>query len=577
MTQDATAQLIQKINAQLAQNGQSYHGTNISIFNQTDDLLSNFASYAQILSSASGPIAQAAAASALGAIAANQAAGAAAEASALATATSTGVGAALVLILSFILASIVATEKSGSAESQFLNQLGNDITDIKNATLAGYWQGKFTPIMSAWNTPSGGLGNDLDDLANQGTGGTYVSGDVSHWHEHALAFVNLFIPSRTPNAVIFWERPAVQDEFFFCSPSWYSDPDTAAPWQMYYPLPPNGPPLGGSDQQMVLDPKSMLPFLLIGINSYLKLQALVNFIDPSQPTFTQFLTEYQSDLQEYVNFISSQYKLSVNGIIKREVPNVAKLSDFVYVLNGIGPNKVSEGLTWNGNFGVVDSYPQYGAYQPSPSVVIPDLRVSIASVVVACGPSYIIDVTNETNANKFVDITNGDRTLMEDLADAWIVPWLQNRLTLAMMARWKAIYLFNGLDKVWSIIQKLSSLANQSIPLPPTLDQDGTLAIGNWSARELCKILNVGGDILDEVQDEVQGLTAGGVIGQYSVFKLVAALDNIANGSWGGPPSYSLGPPYVPTAGPGPTRPLGFRDRLAAAAIAEPCPPQTGP
>jgi hypothetical protein len=68
------------------------------------------------------------------------------------------------------------------------------------------------------------------------------------------------------------------------------------------------------------------------------------------------------------------------------------------------------------------------------------------------------------------------------------------------MARWKAIYLYNGYDGVWSIIQRLRDLVGLPALPPVRLDQDDTMATGNWSARELCGLLNVDRDILDGVE-----------------------------------------------------------------------------
>ena len=69
----------------------------------------------------------------------------------------------------------------------------------------------------------------------------------------------------------------------------------------------------------------------------------------------------------------------------------------------------------------------------------------------------------------------------------WIVQWLAIKSILGSMARWKAIYLVNGYDKVWSILQHLAVIvpnSDQALPPAVVLDQDGTIASGNWSVRE---------------------------------------------------------------------------------------------
>jgi hypothetical protein len=581
MTTDATIQIIQMIQAQLSKENKSSWDTNNSLVSQSDSITSHVADYAQILGTAAGPLAQVAVANTLGQIAAANTGGAAAEAAAAeasvtATAGAAGIGALIVLILSFVLGALEASQESGSDLTQFLQQLGTQIQGIENGTIANWWGDNFKSIMSNWDNPAGSIGVDLDNLANEGTGGVDVKHGVSSFHDHAMAFVNFFIPSKTPGAAIFWERPAVPDQFFILASGsgWYQDPQV--PWQNPFPVPPPGPPLGGSDQQMVLDPRSMLPFLLLGIQSYLTIESLINVIDPSQPTLGEFLAKFQGDLQEYASFLSSQYSLAVNGIVKKKIPTSDRLVDYI---SCTGPGPVSQQTffnAWNGFCGVVDSCPPFGSYVPSPPVQILDYPTSM---IYLSAPSYIIGAVRvSVDGGQSLTVPNFDAfnsiqaNLKNDLTNNWIVPWIQDRSILKMMAWWKAIYLMNGYDKVWSIIQTLNVLANQPTNPPLTLDQDGTRASENWSARELCTILKQDGYILSGVQNKSLKTATG----DYSLFSLVQCLDNIAYGGWGGPPSYSIGPPFVASPGPGPARPLGFRDRLAAAAFPQ-VPPQSGP
>ena len=84
------------------------------------------------------------------------------------------------------------------------------------------------------------------------------------------------------------------------------------------------------------------------------------------------------------------------------------------------------------------------------------------------------------------------------------------------------------------------------------------MATGDWSARELCTVLNLDGKIVAGVQ--YGGVKVSPFNPEFSLFALAQVLDNIASGNWGGPPTYSV-------SGKGPARPLGLRDRLSAAAI----------
>ncbi len=137
------------------------------------------------------------------------------------------------------------------------------------------------------------MGTDLDNLANEGIGvqARDVHNDVDKFHDNAMAFVDNLIPSKTPGAESNWERPIVQTQLFSAQQVPYPAPvEEGTPgdapiaigsimgWYGTLPRPLPGPPLGGSAEQMALDPRSALPFLLLGLRSYLTIEALVNFI-----------------------------------------------------------------------------------------------------------------------------------------------------------------------------------------------------------------------------------------------------------------------------------------------------------
>lgn len=565
MTTDATTLLIQRI---LSQEGSPAQGPNANLLGQADSIISTAADYAQILGTSLGPLAQAAGIAAAGGATAAVADAAGQAAALTSSAATAGIGAAVVLIFSFLLAAL--GDDSGSSETEALNQLNSEVMDVEDVVLADYWQNHLTGIISSWNSPTGGLGTDLDNLANEGIRGTDVKNDVAQFHDNALAFVNNFIPSKTPGAEVYWERPFVQSQAFAVKwvPYVWGSVEKALiypviGWYGKLPAPQAGPPLGGSAQQMASDPFSSLPFLLLGIQSYLAIEALVHLIDARQPTFSDFLTEFKGDLQGYASFIYAQHQLAVNGIVKTDLPSNADVLTFLYYVTARvsfpddtplwggspanqytdGSPPPSAGYAWNGVYGAASAYPQYGVYEPSPPVPVP-----------CSSPSSLIDIINAYNMAPQFQQAFGYAFNQKAVLANWTLPWVKARLILGRMARWKAIYLINGYDKVWSIIQNLRALSNQS-PLPAlTLTQDGTIASGNWSMRELCTVLgNLGGDLASPTAGE--GL---GPLGD-SLLTLVQLLDSIVNGNWGGPPS---------TLPSGPPRPLGFRDRLAVAAVA---------
>lgn len=606
MNADATTLLIQRIESQLPQVDVNVQDSNASFLSQVDNVVATAANYAQILGTAAGPIAQTAAVNIVKQIAADQtagqlAAGASAEAAAAAgnaageaasagvAAATAGEAAAIVLIISFAIALIAASDQSGSSQTQQLQELNTEVLGIGNETLATYWQGKLMGIISAWDSPTGGLGTDLDNLANEGTGGTDVKNDVTHFHDHALAFVNNVIPSKTPGAEVYWERPIVPNQAFTAQQVPYpAAVDEGTPvdapiingsimgWYGTLPQPEPGPPLGGSPSQMGKDPRSVLPVLLLGLESYLTIEELVNVIDDSQPKFSDFLAQFSGDLQVYTAFLQAQYKLAVNGIVKTDIPSTSDILSFLYFAaevmrvstfpgdtqwwGGSYPYQAIPGswpyagYTWNGVYGVVNAYPPYGAYESSPPISVP-----------SSSPSYIIDVMNTDSL--LPDINgpfNNAPYLRETILETWTAPWVKVRLQLGIMARWKAIYLINGYDKVWSILQNLRALTNQP-PLPAlTLTQDGTIADGNWSARELITMLSAEPDVLGTPEGPIRPSLEGPA--GYSLFSLLQGLDWIANGNWvesgSGYPLEAL----VPASG-GLTGPASFRGLLAAVAV----------
>jgi hypothetical protein len=568
----------------------------IDYLGTADNIVSIAANYMQILGTPAGPIIQVDLQQTVGQIASEQiagtlSAGAAAEATALASVTAAGLSAGLgviVLAVSIILGVIGSSDQSPSTEAQALTQLSPQINDVWNTVKADYWQDKWASIMSLWNSPTGGLGDDLDNLAAQGTGGSYVKMYVSQFHTNAQGFVNNLVPGPpsppgTPGAQKYWERPYAQILLF--TPR-QPDPTVSGFCAWYGNLP---QPQPGPDPSNVSDPHTALPFLLLGIQSYLSLQALVKVIDPTQLPFDTFLSQFNGDLIQYANLIYQNYSLIINGLIKSAIPSFADvlgplrrlslfyLNDQPWVVDGDPrlptpsswdpsnpPSPSTTGYEWNYVYGVVDTYPSYGFY-PSP-VPVP-----------SSAPSYIIDIKTRDGTTVEL-VTMSEEYLLEATLIDWVYPWVQNKLILGLMARWKALYLINGYDKVWSLLQNLHTLIT-SVPPPPGVTQpsyptltlpDGTIANGNWSTRELCRVLNLDGYITVGSPIGVDGsLTSPVFLGDYSLFLLIQCFDNIANGNWTGPGYWTED---RPTDGSGKelpkglSRPASFRDRLAAAA-----------
>jgi len=403
-----------------------------------------------------GPIAQANAASTVTQVAAAQpdGAGAGAEATALAGAAAAGAGAAIVLIISFYLASL-ASDQDGSTQTQEIAQLSTDIQDIENAVLASYWQDKLGSITNFWIPLQG----DLDNLASQGTRGNYVIADVGDFHSHAMDFLNNLIPSDNPGAQRYWQRPLVQSQAFTAQQVPYPAnqyPLSTIGWYGVFLKPEPGMPLGGSGQEMVLDPTTILPFLGLAIRSYLTIQAIVNLIDPTQPRLDQFVDQYRGDLKNYADFLQTQYKLGVNGIMKSGIPFPPDIKAFASYITTwfqgvvigddtewwggsfpyLGPDWPSPGYAWNGVYGVVHLYPRYGAYEPTPPVPVPLSSPSVLLDIISTG-----SIVDDLKSGWYTYGASTGISYFSTMLNRWTVPWARDRVILGIMARWKTIYI----------------------------------------------------------------------------------------------------------------------------------------
>ena len=557
MTSDITSQLIQRILSQLSQDNPdaaSIQKNTISFLGTLDGVVGIGANYAQILSLGI-PIAGADAVVAAAAQAAAAGGTGAATAAAAAAAASGGPALAIVALISFTIAILSQLTSTSDNSTAALQELINLLVDTKNVIIANYWTNQNRNIESYWDV----VYNELDDLKSEGPQGYDVQKrGAAQYHWDAHFFVTYLID--TTNG--FWQRPYVQGLEFNAQnvPYILQLPGITMGW--YGSLTAVRQTPYSSQGANYVNDCSMLPLLLLAIESYLTIEELVNQIDPSAPTFSEFLTDFNVDLQNYAEFLQKQVELAMNGLVKSDIPSFEDVMGFINYKNsflqyqpasGAGASSFlggspQAGQAWNGVYGVVDKFGFYESPVPIPS----------------SASSNLINLINTDNLEtELWQASQENDNFTETLPD-WTFPWVQNRLTLGLMARWKALYLFNGYDKAWSVLQSLRVLAKLPLLPTPTLNQDGTRANGNWSVRELCIVLNAGEVILDVI---LNGPLQGSIYeSYYSLFSLVQRLDNIANGNWVGPPSYSVSVTLGGT-GQGLSRPVGFRERLAAAAV----------
>jgi hypothetical protein len=500
VTDDITTVLIGIIKSHNAQYS-DYAKWHAAAYGSSADNLSLAANWAQILGTAGGPAAQAAA---VAIVQSNVEAGtsAAAEEGTLFTVAGAEagiIGAGITLLLVGILVGVTSSKSgSGSAQDEQMAQLAKEFSAMAPYIVADYWDPKLGETGAAallWSD----VGAYLDDLYSQGTVGHDVVSDEPGYHHAAQKYVNAFYSGEG------WEG------------YWQSPPPLGPGPEIYWyggSVAPASPP--GSAN--IYDPTTALPFFVLGLNAYLTLESVRNMIPvnpPDDTTLLSFAKDFQGDLIGYLKLLYQQYSIAVTGhdpnnpstplggIAKTAPPPVNNilgfLSDPAYaesIAGSLNPGDPDQArYPWNGCYGAILTYPSYGVYpqsqlySPGPPPWPNPLEIY--------SPSYFINRLNTNIPPSRVAGLRGD--------DDWNVPWIQNKVTLGTMARWKALYLINGYDRVWRLMQGLQDFVNQALKalnqpsqevVPPVLYlDDETRADGNWSARELCNVLQLPGGI----------------------------------------------------------------------------------
>lgn len=265
-----------------------------------------------------------------------------------------------------------------------------------------------------------------------------------------------------------------------------------------------------------------LPTYLKALQLFLTIHSLLG----EEPSKTASI--FHDDLINWASSLESRYETVVGGIFKTDVPDANSISFVIKY-----PQKMMDTLS----YGVIDVY---GIYEDP---VYPPSKAA----------SHIIDFFPSESIGRLRDILEPINAWNPE-NDQWyqksVYAWYKDRATLMLKARCKAIYLLRGYDKAWSVLQNLRVITKQQ-------DHKFNDTNKNWSARDLFSTLNLpafpGKD--------------------YRLSHLVQRLDQISKGDWPTPPSpwseylrvfTELGIVYDPDPR---DRPIGFRDRLAAAAV----------
>jgi hypothetical protein len=321
------------------------------------------------------------------------------------------------------------------------------------------------------------------------------------------------------------------------------------------------------------------------------------FLEEFGPDFTGSKTGYLTILYKY-------YSDAVKGIVKTDLPTVDEILGYLWSLayfGGVpaspdtdpaqlpwqpwfgvkhrGPRDPSiafsgDGYEWSGIYGAAATYPQYGYYGQaaiSASTWPPPTNEGVQSLftssyVVSGDTTSTLTVVSEWQRAQILYEKGSDTYVAMAAPQGWVIPWLENKLIFGRMARWKAIYLLNRYDLIWSFLQKSEFLFQPPSPIVQAVNlPDGTAADGNWSARELIASVKVSelllaGNVMDPSVPFIwQPATVDApAISGYSVAALAQVFYNVANGNWGGPPLYleGEGPPL-----------LSLRELIAAVAL----------
>lgn len=502
MLEDVTQKLIGLIQA-ASSNGAAYAGARAGIHDDSADLLSDSASWVQIVGTAVSPVAtqQAsnqiaadaqAAASFQGPLTAQEQSTAIQDAGVQAAATTVEwamIGVTITFGVSLILGVISALAGGESAQSQQMDELIAEYDYMIALLETTYWDDLIGPNGNAARLWSN-VDQDLDEVKNEGTTGEHVKMDQPDYFDHVNEYVRQFTHGMGWQS--YWQAPAPESGF---GPPQSPNPDPLVTlsyslWSGDWPAPARVSP-GSAD---VMDPATALPFLVLGLNAWFSLNALGMIINPASETMTlaDYVQTYVGDLTGYLNTIYQSYAQAVVGtvpgdqsapswgIVKAVPPAAADLEWFAQD----PPWLTGSDAPWTGVYGVVATYPAYAAHLTWPNYPYWPGSFLEPDVLQVCAPSYFI--------SRIDTRTHGIEQSGSSLY--WIVPYLRNKVVLGSMARWKAIYLISRYDSVWQTIRAMQAMLQPDPPIAPEALYlpDGTKADGNWSVRELCTVLTMG-------------------------------------------------------------------------------------
>lgn len=391
-------------------------------------------------------------------------------------------------VIDFIYSAVLKDVRS-SLERDVLMALGEGVEDLLN--LAGATDAEVK--MSDLRGYATDVRADEEILVTEGPRGAHVNAatffkdalklidaceDDFYWYR-PLVLTRAAAPAAVPDEIIegrlvggWWRGAAWYDTAIGIPP-----PPVGA--NVYHVVPPTDT-AHVPGFATVLDPQLALTAFLSATKNFLVITQQLDpagfpqFLDPSAPN------NYNWKVREIANHLQSFYDGSVSarpggtfrtdtlvsGLVSSRIPTSEEVYNLGWNVTFASPTRTADPNpivtpSWNGIYGVIDSHAVYVHSVGAPS----------------SGPSHEVAAFPTENISTLVDEPRNSYTYQHD-----IYPWVLDRVTVGIIARWKAVYLRQGYDKAWSILQHLRILTGEQT-------RELTDTRRDWSARFLFEAL----------------------------------------------------------------------------------------
>jgi hypothetical protein len=310
--------------------------------------------------------------------------------------------------------------------------------------------------------------------------------------------------------------------------------------------------------QFVYDPQLSLPAFVQVIGIFAVVAAIfhedTNDAATLQPYFTDFAT-----------LLDMHYVRVTDGLLMVPIPSLSELYFDQFNFRNEGGYYTNPNWWhgyWPGEIGAVDIYSVFSKYRGSPGY---------PSAVFQWEGSTVA----ETNAGNIVEPYPGLADLLAMVSDDPFTPhhlyrWFHIRVVIGTLARFKALYIAKGYDRVWSLVQKLRFLSSGSpgtleFNFPATPPPEATDRKAHWCLSEFDPIISqldgtlYGNGFLYE--GFVRAADGGDLPHPITAEDIISRLQAVVEYSTKAP----LYEPNVPVQTP--RRPLSLRATIASVAV----------